>query len=117
MTTETHPEIRASFRPDGHGGFVSRNGGAFISCPPYVIAKAASGRALELPDGYDEDTLERVMAITGWVEQDVYISGRQAHELAQIGRRILALAEGAIDPPLGYFERQSVEHLIQEVGR
>lgn len=115
---QTDPEIGATFRADGHGGFTSRNGGAFISCPPYVIASVAADRvlgSLELPEGYDWEVLGRIQAITGWVKQDVYISARQAGELAQIGRQILRLAEDQIEPPLGYFERQSVEHLIRTV--
>lgn len=119
MMTTTRPEISASFRPDGHGGFISCNDGWPISCPPFVIAVIAGNRVepgtLELPEGYDADTLEQVKAITGWTGRDVYISARQAGELAQIGRQILSLAEGAIEPPLGYFERQSVQHLVQEV--
>jgi hypothetical protein len=118
MTPAIHPEISASFRADGHGGFISRNDGWPVSCPPFVIAVIAGNRTesgtLELPEGYDADTLEQVKAITGWTGRDVYISARQAGELAQIGRQILGLAEGAIEPPLGYFERQSVEHLVRE---
>ena len=120
MTTTMHPEITASFRADGHGGFTSRNDGWPISCPPFVVAVIAGNRTepgtLELPEGYDADTLEQVKAITGWAGRDVYISGRQAAELAQIGRQILALSEDQISPPLGYFERMSVEHLIRTTG-
>lgn len=112
--TAINPKVTATFRPDGHGGFISRNDGWPISCPPFTIAIIASNRiepgTLELPGGYDADTLEQIKAITGWTSHDVYISARQAGELAQIGRQILGLAEDRIT--LGYFERQSVEHLV-----
>jgi len=115
MTT-THPEVEASFRADGHGGFISRNGGGFVSCPPYVIAAAAARAAaglLVLPEGYGTHILEQVKNLTGWAERDVHVSGRQAEELAEIGRQLLAAGEEKISPPLGYFERQSVEHLVR----
>lgn len=121
MSTTIHPEIAASFRADGHGGFISRNDGFPVSCPPFVVAVIAGNRTepgtLELPEGYDAGTLEQVRAMTGWVGRDVYVSGRQAAELARIGRQILALGEGQIDPPLGYFERQSAEHLVRVAGQ
>jgi hypothetical protein len=119
-TTAIHTEVAASFRPDSHGGFISRNDSFPISCPPYVIATIAGNRTepgtLELPEGYDADTLEQVKAITGWAYRDVYVSARQARELAHIGRQILSLAADKIDPPLGYFEQQSVERLVRLAG-
>lgn len=114
-----HPEIRASFSPALHG-FASRNGGPFISCPPYVIAGVAvSGRAdsVVLPDGYDAGTLERIKSITGWVDQEMFVSDRQARELAQIGRQLLALnSENKIQPQLSVFEEQSITHLVSLLG-
>ena len=116
--TYTHPEIAATFRPDGCGAYTSRGGGGFISCPPYVIADIASGLngLIDLPEGYDRETLEQVKAITGWTDRDVRISPRQALELAGLGRQIVALhADGKAD--VGYFERMSVEHLVSVVER
>lgn len=113
------PEILATFRVDG-SSFTSRNGGGFISCPPYVIASIASRvppGVLELPAGYDLSTLEQIKAITGWADQDTHVSARQAAELAQIGWQILELqARGEIDPPPGYLERQSIAHLVSLVA-
>lgn len=111
----THPDIAASFR-ETTGGYTSRSGGGFISCPPYVIAMVAAWRvppgSLSLPEGYDESTLDRIRWLTGYVDQDVHISGRQAAELADIGRQILAL-DGV---ELSYFERQSIERLVSLAG-
>ena len=116
ISTQIHPEVRDSFRANGHGGFISRNGGFPISCPPYTIASLAATDPglLTLPEGYGEDTLERIKDITGWTDRDVYISGRQASELAQIGRQILALS-AAGKTNLGYFADQSIEHLVRTV--
>ena len=88
-TAATHPEVSASFRADGHGGFISRNGGFLISCPPYTIASSAATDPglLTLPEGYDEDVLEHVKAITGWTERDVYIwGGRRLNSTRSAGR-------------------------------
>lgn len=126
MTTQSraedaiHPDIRASFHAVP-GGYVSRSEGGPISCPPYVIASAAADRApedaLDLPAGYDLDVLDQIRFATGFTGQDTHISPRQAAELAQIGARLLTLnAEGRIDPPLRYFEQQSIGHLVKEVG-
>ncbi len=110
------PDVQASFWRIP-GGFTSRSGGGFVSCPPYVIATVAADRvpagAMNLPAGYYLNVLYRVKAITGWVGQDVFIDARQGAELAQIGRQILDA--DAIEPPLSYFERQSVEHLVRTV--
>ena len=114
----THPEIAATFRPAPGGGYTSRSGGGFVSCPPYVIASVASGLngLIDLPEGYDRETLEQIQGITGWVERDVHISDRQASELAGLGRQILALRkDGKAD--LAYFEQMSVEHLVNIVNR
>ena len=115
------PDILATFRLDS-SGFTSRNGGGFVSCPPYRIAAIASGRvpadAIDLPAGYDAETLEQIMAITGWTDRDVHVSARQAAELGYIGSQILDLQErepALIDPPLGYLERQSITHLVNLV--
>jgi len=115
----THPDVLASFRPIP-GGFVSRSDGGFGSCPPYVIAAVAADRvpegSLDLPAGYDLDVLDRIRFATGFAGQDTHVSARQAGELAQIGRQLLALnADSKVNPPLGYFEEQSIAHLVREV--
>ncbi|UJW28755.1 helix-turn-helix domain-containing protein [Saccharothrix sp. AJ9571] len=116
----TDPEIIATFRRES-GGFVSRSAGGFISCPPYVIASVAADRvrggALKLPDGYDNDTLDQIKSISGFVERDTRISLRQAAELAHIGTQILELnSEGKVQPTLNHFEKQSIVHLLAIVS-
>jgi hypothetical protein len=111
------PRIAESFRRSGDG-FVSR-ADPFVSCPPYVIASiAASGRArsgtIILPVGCDLDVLRHIKAITGFRDQDVPVSARQAAELARIGAQILALDDGdKLAPPLRRSEKQSVAHLVR----
>lgn len=115
------PEIEGTFREDADG-YVSRNAGGFISCPPSVIARCAANRvppeSLTLPAGYTRESLDQLMAITGFVDRDVRISGRQAEELAQMGEQLLELHRaGKVQPPLGPFEEQSVAHLLSTVSR
>ena len=104
-------------------GFISRSAGGPASCPPYIIASVAgrrvvAGAALSLPEGYDQETLQRVRDTTGWVDQEVAIDGNQAQELSCIGGQILDLNEqGNIQPPLNYFEKQSITHLLNLVGQ
>lgn len=116
--TYIHPEIAATFTVAPNDGFTSRSGGGFVSCPPYVIASVASGLngLINLPESYDRETLERIRDITGWVGRDVHISDRQAAELADLGRQILALHKDG-KAALGYFEHVSVEHLVSTVER
>ncbi|MET8682000.1 hypothetical protein ABZW18_31590 [Streptomyces sp. NPDC004647] len=116
-----HPDVAMSFRAQSTG-FVSRITDGFISCPPYIIAHCAAScvppESLELPEGYDQDTLDQIKAITGFVEQDVRVTSRQAEELAQIGVQILELhSQGKVQPPLGRLEKQSVAHLVGIVSR
>jgi hypothetical protein len=111
------PDIAASFRATADG-YVSCNGGGFISCPPYVIANVASrpDGTLELPEGYGPSVLDQIKALTGFVGRTVFISFRQGDELAQIGAQLLALeADGKIE--LRFSERQSIVHLIEVVNR
>ncbi|MCS0601113.1 hypothetical protein NX794_07695 [Streptomyces sp. LP11] len=89
--------------------------------PPYVIASCALRRvrpdSLTLPDGYDQAVLDQILTTAGAVEQDVRITGRQAAELAEIGAQLLELDDqGEVRPPLGYFEGQSVAHLVRTVA-
>jgi hypothetical protein len=115
------PDIALTFQTEAHG-FVSRNAGGFISCPPCVIVRCAAHRvppeSLNLPDGYDREMLDRIMGINGFVDRDVHVSDRQAQELAEIGVQLLDLhSEGKVQPPLGYFEEQAVAHLVRVVSR
>lgn len=116
------PEVRASFRT-AEVGFTSRNPDGPVTAPPYIIASVAQHRVvpgahIELPDGYDNEVLSTIQGTTGWVNEYVRVSPQKAHELAQIGSQILALNEqGQIQPPLGYFEQQSVIHLVSLVGQ
>lgn len=80
--------------------------------------RIVEGVELSLPDGCNNDTLAQTAAATGWVDQDVKVSPRQADELAQIGRQILILdKQGSVQPPLSYYEKQSVGHLIALVDQ
>jgi hypothetical protein len=113
-------EVARSFRKES-SGYISRSAGGSISCPPYVIADCAARRvppnSLQLPDGYDQEVLDQIMDITGFVDRDVRISRRQADELAQIGAQLLKLhSQRKVQPPLGYYEEQSVAHLVQVVS-
>lgn len=130
MSEYIDPEVRASFRPaklrrspqQTVPGFISRSAGGFISCPPYVIAsvagrRVAPGAQLDLPEGYDQSVLGHIRDTMGFVDLDVEVSGRQAEEFSQLGAQILALNQrGEIQPPLNYFEEQSVRHLVNMVG-
>jgi len=131
MSEYIDPEVLESFLPaklqlsqkQTVPGFVSRSAGGFISCPPYVIASVAARRVapeaqLDLPEGYDQSVLEHIQDTTGFVDVDVAVSSRQAEELSQLGAQILALNQrGEIQPPLSYFEEQSVRHLVNIVGQ
>lgn len=112
------PDVADSFRADS-AGFVSRNLGGFISCPPFVIAHAASQvppESLELPEGYDQELLAHIRGLTGFPDRDVQVTLKQAQELAQIGAQLLQLhREGEVD--LGYFGEQSVTHLVELVAK
>lgn len=113
------PQVRATFRATATG-YSSRNGGGFVSCPPYRIASIAADRvqpdAITLPAGYDRDVLEQIKAITGFVDQDVRVSDRQARELADIGAQILALPPAEVEPPLTHSDRELIGHLVNLVG-
>jgi hypothetical protein len=111
-------EVLDSFRPDA-GGFVSI-GSLMYSSPPYVIASRATeaivaGYPLPLPDGYNAETLRRISTLTGWREQPVRISRRQAQELALIGRSLLE-AHTTGDIPLAPTDRDLIEVLLDRVS-
>ncbi|MDO0936598.1 hypothetical protein QQY66_34630 [Streptomyces sp. DG2A-72] len=115
-----HRDVALTFRRDS-SGFVSRSDGGLLSCPPYIIARCAARRvppeSLKLPDGYDQEALDQIMAITGFVDRDVRVTSRQAEELAQIGAQLLEMqAHGKVQPPLDHFEHQSVAHLVRIVS-
>lgn len=116
------PDVRDSFWAAG-GAFVAKSERQVISNPVFKIASIATRRVvdganLELPEGYDNNTLENVEWLAGFQGKEVSVSGRQAEELAQIGAQLLALNEqGSIQPPLDYFEEHSITHLVQLVGQ
>ena len=109
------PDTALTFRPDGDA-FVSHTVDHVTRSPVYVIASIAkmlveAGEPVELPEGYDAETLDRISLTTGSYGQDVSVSGRQADEMAAIGRQLLGryggrLAEG---------DRAAVMWLIQIV--
>lgn len=114
-------EIRESFRPRQRG-FISTNMEGGVSCPPYVIAWVATEQVVDrgsirLPNGVDEDVLNHIRGVTGWTGREVEVSRRQAEELADIGRQLLALPEDAIVPPLSWIQRDLISHLIALVDR
>lgn len=109
-------EVRLSFVARMSGGYVSTCQGGYVSCPPYVIAAAASRARpgkVELPDGYTLETLEDIRWITGSLGAPVPVSPRQARELAQIGEQLL---RAELDPPLDPLQRESIQHLLDLVG-
>jgi hypothetical protein len=64
------------------------------------------------------DRLDRIADQTGYFYQEVIIDPHEAEELAQIGRQLLRLNEtGGIEPPLKFFEEQSLTHLVQLVDQ
>lgn len=121
MKPVTDPGVLGSFQARS-AGFVARNPGSPISCPPYVIASIASDCRIDpgdlrLPDGYTNNTLDLIKYQAGWVDQEMFVSARQARELAKIGRQILDLDENAeVHPRLTYFEEQSIRHLVALVA-
>lgn len=111
------PMIKRTFRPSG-SGYVSCNGGACVSCPPYVIARLAlkCEGYVDLPDGYTPATLETIKALTGWLDRETGISHRQADELADIGGQLLALWDhGALH--LEWWEQDSITHLMNTITK
>ncbi len=116
------PQVIQSFRQNGPD-YIAYTDNYFTSNPAYKIASIAQNRVVEeagltLPEGYDDSTLERITMIAGFPQQEFRVSGRQAQELAAIGSQILELNKaGSIEPPLNYYEEQSVTHLVQLVGQ
>ena len=118
----TDPGIQATFRLTTRDGFTSTRTPDY-SCPPHIIATLAEGKRLvppaelELPDIYTMSVLKGIQWRTGSFYADTRIEGCQARELAAIGEQLLRLnAEEAIEPPLSYVEKHSIEHLVQLVG-
>ncbi len=109
------PEALRTFRRDGDA-FVSHTVDHIARSPVYVIASIArvlvkAGEPLDLPEGYDAETLDRIAWSTGSYGRDVSVSGRQADELAAIGRQLLGRYGGR----LGGFDREDVMRLVQTV--
>jgi hypothetical protein len=122
--SEIHPSIRETFYASPHGAFIGDNRDYDYLNPPYHAAYIASGRRvvnplqLELPDGYDMDRLDRIADQAGYYYREVVFDPQEAADLAQIGRQLLKLnAIGGIEPPLKFFEEQSLTHLVQLVDQ
>lgn len=97
MNVYISPDVQRTFRPaQGQFGFVSVCS-ISGSCPPYTIARAAL-EYLELgveieTAGYSQSVLETVTWTTGYFDQEVRVTFRQAEELATIGRSLLEVHE------------------------
>jgi hypothetical protein len=109
------PDTLRTFRPNG-GAFVSNMVSHFTKSPIYVIASVArklvaAGRPVELPEGYDAEALGRIAWITGFYGQDVSVSGRQADEMATIGRQLL----GRFGDELTKDDRAAVGWLLRTI--
>ena len=94
------------------------NGPVSLTC---VIAQVATERLrqslLDLPEGYDQQSLTDINSNIGWVGIEVVLQGEEAAALATIGRQILTLDEaGMVQPPLQARERQSISHLVDVVS-
>lgn len=104
------------------GDFTSRCDPS-VSCPPSIIARVAQNRIVEdseivLPEGVTDESLSQIRGITGIYDKGVRITPRQAEELQDLGRQILALNENQkIQPPLTLSEKASITHLIDVVGK
>ena len=109
------PDTFRTFRPNGDA-FVSHTISHITRSPVYVIASLAkmlveAGESVELPEGYDAETLDRISLTTGSYGQDVSVSGRQADEMAAIGRQLL----GRFGDRLTEADRADVVRLVQTV--
>jgi hypothetical protein len=110
-----------SFRPEGLEGFKSMTRSTYETSPPYTIAQVARDRitdkaSLMLPDGYDDEVLNRICWLSGQVNVEFAMSLRQGYELREIGAQILELDnEDKIMPPLGFEETQAIRRLVQVV--
>jgi hypothetical protein len=113
--------IYNSFRPHGLEGFKSTTSSSYETSPPYTIAQVARDRikdkaSFKLPDGYDDEVLDRICWLSGQVNVEFAMSLRQGRELREIGAQILELDnEDQIVPPLEFEETQAIRRLVQVV--
>ncbi len=114
--------VEKSFQVSGDN-YVAKSENYTTSNPAYKIASVAmdrlsAGTSLKLPEAYDRETLRAIAQTNGYPGREKCITAQQAGELSQIGVQLLALdATDAIKPSLGYFETQSITHLVQLVGK
>ncbi|MFF2088627.1 hypothetical protein ACFVVM_32990 [Nocardia sp. NPDC058176] len=111
-------ELTATFVPSA-AGYISTCSQVY-GCPPFTIAYHAeraleAGRPVTLPEEYDLPVLRQISAATGAYDEPVRISDRQARELAQIGRELLA-ADTAGTFPLKRRDRELIELLVDLVA-
>ena len=110
-----------TFKPNGLEGFTSKIRSVHEPCAPYVIVQAARDRLadeslLQLPEGYDKDSLNRICLLSGKVGVDFAMSLKQGRDMRDIGAQILALDnENKIVPPLDFEETQAIRRLVQVV--
>lgn len=75
-------------------GFLSRSNRWDVS-PVFMVATTAanilnSGGQVELPEGYDLESLSSITWLTGQCDVDVRVSPRQADEVLAIARELVA---------------------------
>lgn len=81
------------FRQHGYG-YMTNTLSSFEQSPVFVIASVAeklikAGREVALPGEYTVEVLDNVKWLTGYYDRDIAVSGRQAEEMAEIGRQLL----------------------------
>lgn len=111
----TDPEMYRTFHRRGHA-YVSNMVDHFGRSPVYVIASIAAkliddGEPVELPEDYNAEILGRIAWHTGFYGREVSISGRQADEMAQLGRHLLDRFESKLTPP----DRAAIGWLLKVV--
>lgn len=105
-----------SFYADGRGDYLSVTEPHFPS-PAYTVARVArrrleSGQHLDLPDGYNLGVLETICWILGSYDHAQRVTARQAVELAQIARELMAADEGCFLTPS---EKDAAQLLLKTV--
>jgi hypothetical protein len=89
---------------DGALGYFSCSRDSFTLSPVYVTVATAhrlirlEGGHVDLPDGYDADVLESIMWHTGHFGREVYITKRQAGEVAEIASTLIEEHADALAP-------------------
>lgn len=102
-----------SFRPDGHGAYTSVSVPGSPS-PAYLVVTIArrllnEGHAVDLPAGYDVETLGRMAWILGTYDVPQRVSARQAAEL----RAMAASVNSGYFDILPPSERAATTHVLR----